>query len=647
MPVFLKLRALTVWQLMKKKVYLFLTFAVLFSETRAQGDSLYISVSPVIIQAERADLFATGMKQITPDSLLKAEFRHSTLGEFLAAQSGIFIKNYSPGGISSPSFRGTGSGHTAVLWQGFNLQNPMHGIVDFSMIPLGLADQIRIQPGGASALFGSGAMGGIIHLSTLPRYNSGFGLSVSPEVGSFDQYGLSLRLSAGLPNLSSSVSFFRQVAENDFPYIKPGDIKSRFVHSAFTRTGMTISQSFRVNLRQQLHFHFWYFDSPRQLPPSALQHDQNLRSALIWERSGTRSFLRIRTGFFEDRIQYSDSVSSVFSESKSAVLTTEAEARFILSKKDIIQVGGNFSRQHAQSDGYGNGSFWETNSAFFGSYKHIFPQNMELVTSLRQGFHNRVPLPLIPAIGLEKSWPKGISGRIHLGRNYRLPTFNDLYWQPGGNPALLPESGFSSEAGMAYTRPVAQGTFRSDITVFHSRIKDWILWLPGGSFWHPDNVQLVWSRGLEAELSSRQRRRNWIYEGKIDYQWVKSTRQNKLSILDQGVNKQLIYVPEHNLQGLLFLSYKNLWFSFQHSFTGKRYTTSDNSSALPAYHLNRLSAGKSWYWKNTCLTTSFRINNLFNTSYEVVAGHPMPLRSFSLRLEIEPPSVGRPPYKGD
>ncbi|MEZ4774744.1 MAG: TonB-dependent receptor plug domain-containing protein [Bacteroidia bacterium] len=621
---------------MKKKIYsLSLILWFFSSELPAQTDSVFAHISPINISAERQDLLSSGLKQFSPDSSLQSYFRNASLGDLLAAQSGIFIKSYSPGGVSSPSFRGTGSGHTAVLWQGFNLQNPMHGGVDFSLIPVGMADKIRIQPGGASALFGSGAMGGIIYLSSVPHYGAGQKISVSAETGSFGQRGLSARFLSGADQSSTSVAFFRQDAENDFRYVKPGGISARFDHGAFSRTGITLSQSFRINPRQQLHLHLWYFDSPRQLPPTAQQNDQNLRSALIWERNAERTFFLIRSGYFSDKIGYADSVSGIFSQSRSAVLTTESEARVILSGSDIIQAGANFSYLRATADGYGKERFNESNAALFGSYKHIFPNSLNLVASIRQGFRNQIALPVVPAIGLEKTWNERLVWRMHAGRNYRLPTFNDLYWKPGGNPDLLPESGFSSETGLTYHMPVGQGRVTGDVTLFHSRIKDWILWLPGGSFWKPDNVQLVWSRGVEAGISSSAfRLGNWTIEGKINYQWVKSTRQNKLSAWDDGVNRQLIYIPEHNVQAFSIFSFKGVWFSYNHTYSGKRYITSDHSSGLPSYHLGRMGTGKSWTWRHYMMSCSLNVGNIWNTAYQVVAGYPMPLRNYTLRLDL-------------
>ncbi|MGV2480682.1 UNVERIFIED_CONTAM: TonB-dependent receptor, partial [Salmonella enterica subsp. enterica serovar Weltevreden] len=55
-------------------------------------------------------------------------------------------------------------------------------------------------------------------------------------------------------------------------------------------------------------------------------------------------------------------------------------------------------------------------------------------------------LPFIPSIGAE--W--NVFGPWHwqakASRLYRYPNFNDLYWNPGGNPNLNPENGYSIES---------------------------------------------------------------------------------------------------------------------------------------------------------------------------------------------------------
>ncbi|MDZ7776138.1 MAG: TonB-dependent receptor [Bacteroidales bacterium] len=91
----------------------------------------------------------------------------------------------------------------------------------------------------------------------------------------------------------------------------------------------------------------------------------------------------------------------------------------------------------------------------------------------------------------------------NVSRNYRLPTLNDLYWQPGGDPELLPERGFTLETGLKYLSQKRNGWHGgAEITWFRNDISNWIAWQPDGimSYWTPKNITEVLSQGIEAQL---------------------------------------------------------------------------------------------------------------------------------------------------
>ena len=55
-----------------------------------------------------------------------------------------------------------------LTWNGININHPMLGQSDLSLIPAGLIDDIQIYYGGASMPLNSGGIGGIINLETKP-----------------------------------------------------------------------------------------------------------------------------------------------------------------------------------------------------------------------------------------------------------------------------------------------------------------------------------------------------------------------------------------------------------------------------------------------------------------------------------------------
>src|SRR5690606_5715624 len=160
---------------------------VLLAGTQVRGQQTLdtIALHNVVIVAPRLSDFASGLKTQAIDSATMARYRPADLGTLLEMESPIFIKSYGLGSLATTSFRGGSANHTAVLWNGFNIGSPMNGQIDLSLVPVGIADEVSIQYGGASALWGSGAVGGSVLLNSTPVFDSGLTVDAGASFGSF------------------------------------------------------------------------------------------------------------------------------------------------------------------------------------------------------------------------------------------------------------------------------------------------------------------------------------------------------------------------------------------------------------------------------------------------------------------------------
>src|SRR5690606_34767277 len=118
--------------------------------------------------------------------------------------------------------------------------------------------------------------------------------------------------------------------------------------------------------------------------------------------------------------------------------------------------------------------------------------------------------------------------------NYRMPSFNDLYWYNAGNTNLTPEQSVQAEVGHWFNL----GAMTASVTLYHNNIRDMIRWLPqGGGLSRPENIDRVTVTGIEMMAG----RRFEIGENRFllnaGYSYTNS-RNDKLG-------KQLIYVPYH------------------------------------------------------------------------------------------------------
>ena len=118
----------------------------------------------------------------------------------------VYLKENGAGMVASPSFRGTTASQTAVIWNGINVNSQFLGQSDFNTLNTLAFDNISVQAGGGSIGYGSGAVGGSIHLNNEIRFHRGFENQISARYGSFNSYGMNLKSTYSDDQLSLSLA---------------------------------------------------------------------------------------------------------------------------------------------------------------------------------------------------------------------------------------------------------------------------------------------------------------------------------------------------------------------------------------------------------------------------------------------------------
>ncbi len=574
------------------------------------------------------------------DSVAIVPYYGTTLAQQLEGNTPIFVRAYGIGNLATTSLRGGSTAHTAVFWHGLNLQSPMNGTVDLALLPAFLTDSVRVQYAADGALWGSGAMGGSIHLQTSRPTSRGIRAGAWGMVGSFGQQQQGVRLNHASSRSHTALRAWRQQATNNFPYrnrARFGNPREEMEHAALTAHALTLEHQQQSRLGT-FALALWWQQSERQIPPpltvarsQAEQHDDALRAVLRWQHRVGAHTLHVKTSLLDEVLFFADPAISLAdrSQARQWIQTLSHEVR--TTKGWAWQQEASYHREQATTTNYRLDKPRRERLTWLGTLQWDSPRApFALTASLRQEW-NSVMGTVAPMPSLGGSWQVAPALQLNASayRSFRLPTFNDLFWQPGGNPDLLPETGWGQELS-ANWRPTTH-RWRGSVSAFNRNLRNQIAWQPSlQGYWSPLNLRNVWVRGLDVSLQQTWAWSGWRLTVRGLYQYLKATNR-----APETPDNQLIYTPEQQVRGTFELVRKQYSLGYQHQLTDSRTLVPDASQSLPAYQVGNVQFSGKISLRSTVLTLAASCLNLWNTSYEVMAWRPMPGRSFNVSILLE------------
>jgi len=590
-----------------------------------------------------------GYKRVTFDSLILVPYREGDLSAILSQISTIFIKQYSPGSLATTSFRGTSASHTQIEWNGISMNSPMLGQSDLSQIPVSAFDQIEVLYGASGLTKTSGAFGGVVNLVTNPDWNNRIHASLGQTIASFNNYTTLGEFVGGSSSFQSHTRLNYTTALNDFPYYNENTGETVKQHDAkVLQYGITEEAFWKIKDKHILAAHIWYSYDDRDIPPQVVGYYysqktlvKTLRSILEYKLVEKFWNFSVKTSLVNQFMNYrEDSLFMNYNHRYNSWLTS---ARFTYTriKNLTIKPGLDYNYEYVKSDSY-NGIKTRNTLGFYFESEYDFNTHLKTTLILREDYLDGAFMPFIPSLGVSyKPFNKvNLYFNANASRNYRYPTLNDLYWNPGGNPNLNPEYDNGIEGGVTYNFPSQSGNFFIETAVsgYYSWMHDMIVWNPipsNPSIWEPQNVSEVNARGIETSLNLKWKIRKLQITMSNNYTFCRSTNAKTTSPEDKSLGMQLIYIPENTYNGTLNLNCWNFTLGYNLSFVDKRYTSSDNQSYMPGYSLSNIILGKSFNLPNFVISLLAKVNNLFNLDYQSVKNWPMPGINYSLTAKFE------------
>lgn len=597
----------------------------------AQVTDSTIALPSITVTATRIPVAITNSPvrtQILNDRELE-ESTSSTVASILGQRTTLYVRSYG-GMLSSLSQRGSTASQVLVLLDGTPMGSPTAGQLDLSLLPLSLMNSIEVISGASSTLYGSNAVGGVVNLVTesntpLMKFRAG--------AGSWGHRKMSIYTAGTLNGASGMLSadFLRSVG--DFRYPNKGLSPARSVvrEGADQRRESILGSLGWKSSSIKIRLSGFYNHAERGIPTinsatadSARQWDNSLRIWAHTVQSWNWGILHSKSQIENVRLRYTNPRWTIDDTNRYLDASTDLSLRLInLRDWDLVTgLTGGYTTVRAPSF---EGRLHEYRVAAYmsGAYRW---NAITVYPSIRMDGYQKTKRTwaFTPRLGLNTSLNS--SSTLHLkgsvGRAFRMPTFNDRFYQPGGNRSLRPEKGWSYDTGVLWSLPM----FEAELTAFWLRMTDQIIWQPVENefFWSPANIQNVINRGLEASL-------------KLENTLSQSIRVNHSflwTMTDSRGTGEARLVPRHQIKAFSDLKWDRIAIQIGARYSGVQ-LISDETQKNGVRELDSIFLANAQVRLHlSVVTLRVQLNNLLDKHYEYVPGYPMPPRSVRIDLNL-------------
>ncbi len=471
------------------------------------------TMNPVVVTATRtATTIDRALADVTViDAQAIRDAGAAGLPELLRSAGGVEISQTGGAGSVSGLFvRGTRNSQSIVLVDGIRIESPLGGGGIPEHLPLSAIDRIEVVRGPASALYGSGAIGGVVQVFTRQADADGWWPYASVGFGSQRTRQLQVGFRAARDGTRVALSLARE-STGGFESTPPGSPDYQADRDGHRQ------HSFTAALAHRLAAH-WEAGASALVNDGRVDYDDAFSTAATarqaYRSSAFSAWLRGRPleGWQTELRAGNTSIDYSY---RAFTFAPRTDSRTIAWQNSVAAWGGRLLFgleslvQAIDGDGVTRGGAFlyardrRATDSVFGGYEHGWGGHTLRATLRRDR---------IESVGSETTgafaWGWRVAPqwllRASYGTAFRAPTFDDLYNPFSPNPALRPEKSRGYE--FALERHAAAGLLRA--TAFSSRIDEAI---ELDAFYTARNLAHARVRGLA--LEARQTIGAWTLHG--------------------------------------------------------------------------------------------------------------------------------------
>jgi iron complex outermembrane receptor protein len=570
------------------------------------------------------------------------------LSDILELSGSVYLKSYgSNSSLNTISLNGSGAEHTLFLIDGNRIGTFQNSQIDISQISKDNIEKIEIINNGYSSIFGSDAVSGVVNiitktpgLSIKPKFN------ISTQFGSFGFNKYYINISKSFSKFSFSGSANLESSRNNFNYFYLDGVDQVLrerQNSSYRYKDFSFSTIYYPDRKTTIRLNTNYTSNFRNLPgietgtPSvaSTQIDNIFYSFVNLETAFSKhSSFKSALSFQNNQMNY-ENKPYINSYYKNIIISNNSQVEFRTFVDIILGYELNYGKLYS-NELENNPERLQASLIIVSNLKLLANDKLNIFPSVRYDYFSDTKLNNVSMkIGLNYKIlnNKEIYLKSSLGNNFRIPTFNELFWKQGGNKNLSQEKSFNFDIGLIYGfKLFADNLF--EVTYSNNVLSDKIIWIPNANgLWSPVNIGQANINSFIAEFKSKKNVSGDI-SMLINLSFNYNRSLNNVFVDNNIMEKQQIYVPKYVFKLNTGIEYKKISMNFFYQYISKRFTDIENIYYLPEIDL--LDGNISYGFNIDKLNFVLRVetNNIFNKNYQFISGYPMPLRNYKLGLQI-------------
>ncbi len=596
---------------------------------------------------------------------------YNQISEVLDNIPGLEIQN--TGGSSGRkkiSIRGSQINQVLVLLDGVPLNDNLSGEVDLSIIPLNHVEKIEIYKSGQTPQFGSGAIAGVLNITTKQTLDNQ--LSLDSYSASFGAYKIEPTWAWNHKNLQYFFSYGYTESEGNYNYSYLTPDQKMIAEKKINSDLLSRNLFARINYRLGSHLfaidgqkftsyrgipgkvHFWTayarVNTSRDLLGFTYKYDSNvLKLSLFLKDSNSKN---TNSNLWPDSAELRDRRYPRYNY-RNTVKTSQFQSFIKLFPANRIRFNLGYERRLSN---YNDENLLQFNSSPIGETRgrshgfYISQEYNSVFTSWRsQVFitpiirYDEIRINNNAKNRFEHRWSPGFSIILFYGsrnsiylksnmaKSFRVPTYADLFYQDfriQGKSDLLPEKSVNIDINFGW-QVFILGKIKGEISYFNNKIQDLIVWRLGNfETFSPFNTDAEIS-GMEyyIEMQTPNEFINFNF-GYTVLQPINKSRQRTTH------NKILPYRPKKSVKTGIQLRFKSWQGNFYYRFSGSRFVTEANTIKMPEYQVFDCFLSQKISFRSVKILLKFSIFNVANKRFAILEGMPLPPREYRLGVNI-------------